>query len=172
MAVTSWVTSDPAAAASWVESLQDPSLKNHLTLEMAGTWASIDPQAALTYAQTQPDTATRTVTLREVFTSWAQMDGPSLNQWLATQPTGPTTDLAHEQLATTRFAHDPAGAMAAAAAISDENTRQARLESMFAYWNRKSPADARQWLNETPVSPALRPRLEQLTAAPPDTEEE
>jgi hypothetical protein len=139
---------------------------------MAGTWASIDPQAALTYAQTQPDTATRTVTLREVFTSWAQMDGPSLNQWLATQPAGPTADLAHDQLATTRFANDPAEAMAAAAAISDENKRQARLESMFAYWNRKNPAEARQWLNETPVSPALRPRLEQLTAAPPDTEEE
>jgi len=172
MAATTWVTSDPAAATAWVDSLEDLPLKNQLTLDLASTWASIDPVAALDYARSRSEHALQHETLREVFGSWAQVDGPALDQWLAGQPADETSDLARIELATTRFANDPAAALATAAAIASEETRTARMVSLFGFWAQKNGPEARAWLLDAEVAPALRPRLERLAVRPESIEEE
>lgn len=172
MAATTWVHSDPAAATAWVDSLTDLSLKNQLTLDMAGTWASIDPEAALAYAQARVEPSLQQETMREVFDSWAMVDSTALDRWLADRPADETTDLARDQLAVTRFANDPAGALATAAGMAGEESRRARMESLFASWAEKNRPQARAWLRDAEVPAPLRPRLEKLASDPEAADED
>ena len=148
-------STDPNAAAPLVAILPPGDLQTMAASHVARMLAERDVTAALAWVQTIPVDLTRWMAFNNVLTTWVQRDRTAAARHVLEMPPGQGTEFAASHLAQF-LASDPADAILWAAALPDENTRNAANAQIASSWAQSAPAEAVRWaatLNEDPMRP-------------------
>ena len=160
MVAQNWATRDPAAAAAWVMSLNEPTARSAAIGSMVSTWASDQPDVAAAWVMGLPSGSDRTGALYQLGRSWASFDPVNAADWLLAQnPPSPSLDSAIQGLASTVMQSNPQGAMAWAGSISNPTQRNTLMEQAGRLWMRRDPERAAAFIANSSLPASTRRRL-------------
>lgn len=146
---------DPEAAAALLPAMPPGDMQTMSASNIARALADRSVPAALAWVKTIPVDLTRWMAFNSVLTSWVQQDRTAAARHVLELPPGQGTEFAASHLAQF-LASDPADAILWAAALPDENTRNAANAQIASTWAQSAPAEAVRWaatLNEDPMRP-------------------
>lgn len=122
------------------------------------TLAQGNPEEALDWqAGLSPDDPLNSTTnLETILQEWGRTDSVAASAWLSEAPSGPQRDAAIIGFTKTMSEFDPEVAVAWSNSISEPNQRVETLTQNFQNWVTTQPEQAREWLNNAELEPALR----------------
>lgn len=143
---TVWAASDIHAAVQWSEGFTDPSLHSAIVEHLATTWGAIEPDKALAWLATQP-AGIAANGIQGAYNSWASTDPAGMQDWIAQLPPSLSADQARRSLGDVFSGTDPVVALDLARNMYSPSAQADALNRYYRSWQRKSPADANEWLN-------------------------
>jgi len=153
---------DPERAREWANSLSTVEARRMASTNIAMEMSNSDPKAASEWAASLPDEV-RGRTLEGVISRWARSDSNAVGQWI-NGLNGATRDEAVSAFSTTMVSRDPAAALTWAATVSDPTRRNATVDRVVSAWLRRSPDDAKAWIQNSTLPD---PEKTRLLALPP-----
>jgi len=153
---------DPQRAKEWTNSLPTVDARRMATTNIAMQMASTDPKAASEWAATLPDDV-RGRTLEGVIARWARNDSPAVGEWI-NGLNGAVRDEAVSAFSSILSARDPASALTWATTVSDPTRRNTTVDRLVTGWLRRSPADAKAWIQNSALPDPEKTRLLSLPA--------
>jgi hypothetical protein len=153
---------DPQRAQDWANSLPTLDARRIATSSIAMQMASSDPKAATQWAATLPDDV-RGRTLEGAISRWAQNDSRTVGEWI-NGLNGAVRDEAVSAFSSSLAASDPAAALTWATTVSDPTRRDATVDRLVTSWMRRSPTDAKTWIQNSVLPDQDKTRLLALPA--------
>ncbi len=171
-----WGTTNPSAAADWVQKLPNGPGREEAASTLATVWAAQDIQAALKWSETldagvrsqvvehlattwgaiEPDKAVAWVQTQPVnfqkdaaagaYNSWAGTDPVGLQDWIDHDSAGPYSDTARHSLADVYNDTNPTQAINLVLGLKDANTQADVIGRYFRKWRSTDNAAAQDWL--------------------------
>jgi hypothetical protein len=169
------------AARSWINSLNDDSLRNGAMMRMARGMAATDPSGTVDLLLANPGDATQR-RLDDVYSVWVGQDQQAAVSSLTSLPQGEfrsnalrgvvsgvaqnnpqealalmnrfpadVTDRVVQHFVWSSFGPDPAIAASQIARISDENSRDHMYRRTLDAWMRRDAASAETWISRNPL---------------------
>ena len=149
--------SDPQRAKEWASQLSTPEARRSAGGYIAMQMAETDPKAASEWAATLPEDV-RSRTLGGAISKWARSDPQGAAQWINTL-NGPVRDEAVTIFSSMIARDDPAAALNWAASLSDQKSRADTVTRIVTSWLRRSPADAKAWIQNSALPDEEKTRL-------------
>ena len=81
-----WGTTNPAAAADWIQSLPSGPGKDEAAATLATVWAASDIEAATAWSGSLADASVRRQAITHIGTLWGAMEPDKALAWLGSQP--------------------------------------------------------------------------------------
>ena len=148
---------DPQRAREWAASLPTAETRRMATTNIAMQMSENDPKAAGEWAATLSDEL-RDRTLQGVISRWARNDSQAVAKWIDGL-NGTVRDEALGAFSSTLAASDPATALTWAATVTDPTRRNATVDRVVSGWLRRSPNDAKAWIQNSSLPEAEKTRL-------------
>lgn len=143
-----WATTQPTAAARFLDGIPTESITGELLKAVAEPWSTQAPTEAAVWIMARPEGLPRDEALRGVMWNWTKQNPVDASSWLSSQPTGRTRDSGIEGLVLATFDSDPAGALTWANSISEDTQRAAAITAGMATWLGRDPQAAETWAAE------------------------
>jgi len=153
---------DPERAKEWANSLSTPDARRTATINIAMQMSETDPKGASEWAATLPDEV-RDRTLQGVISRWARTDSRAVGEWI-NGLNGAVRDEAVGAFSSTLATNDPAVALTWATTVSDPTRRNTTIDRLVSGWMRRSPADAKTWIQNSALPEQEKTRLLSLPA--------
>jgi hypothetical protein len=153
---------DPQRAKEWASSLSTPEARRMASINIAMGMSNSDPKAASEWAATLPDDV-RGQTLQSVISRWARNDSPAVGEWI-NGLNGAVRDDAVSAFSSIVAGKDPATALSWATTVSDPAKRTTTVERLVTSWMRRSPNDAKTWIQNSTLPDPEKTRLLALPA--------
>lgn len=153
---------DPERAKEWANSLPTAETRRMAASNIAMQMSNTDPKAASQWAATLPDDM-RGRTLEGVMSRWARTDSRAAGEWI-NGLNGPVREEAVSAFSSALGASDPAAALTWATTLSDPARRNSAVERVVTGWLRRSPGDAKTWIQNSGLPDEEKTRLLSLTA--------
>lgn len=154
---------DPQRAKEWASRLPTPEARRSADSFIVMRMADSDPKAASEWAASLPEEV-RSRTLGGAISKWARNDPQGAAQWINTL-SGGVRDEAVAVFSSTISGADPAAALNWAVTVSNQKTRSETVERIVTSWLRRSPADAKSWIQNSALPDEEKTRL--LALPPP-----
>lgn len=158
----SLASANPSVAMEFFDALpatQQQAQLQHLTDHLG----SRDPVAAADFYATLPAEQQAEVKLRDTILAFAKADPQAASEWIAALPETPAKDSAISGLVDYLIQEssdpDPEAAAHWAAASLGEEAQQRRLQRVAEAWFQRAPQDARQQIESSSLSPAVKNTL-------------
>ena len=97
-------------------------------------------------------------TLQGLISRWARNDSNAVGEWI-NHLTGAVRDEAITAFSTTVGSRDPAAALTWAMTVAEPAVRNATVERVVMSWSRRSPGDARAWIQNSALPDPEKSRL-------------
>ena len=143
-----WATTQPTAAARFLDGIPTESITGELLKAVAEPWSTQAPTEAAAWIMARPEGLPRDEALRGVMWNWTKQNPVDASSWLSSQPAGRTRDSGIEGLVLATFDSDPAGALTWANSISEDTQRAAAITAGMATWLGRDPPAAEAWAAE------------------------
>ena len=143
-----WATTQPTAAARFLDGIPTESITGELLKAVAEPWSTQAPTEAAVWIMARPEGLPRDEALRGVMWNWTKQNPVDASSWLSSQPAGRTRDSGIEGLVLATFDSDPAGALTWANSISEDTQRAAAITAGMATWLGRDPPAAEAWAAE------------------------
>jgi hypothetical protein len=143
-----WATTQPTAAARFLDGIPTESITGELLKAVAEPWSTQAPTEAAAWIMARPEGLPRDEALRGVMWNWTKQNPVDASSWLSSQPAGRTRDSGIEGLVLATFDSDPAGALTWANSISEDTPRAAAITAGMATWLGRDPQAAGTWAAE------------------------
>ena len=153
---------DPQRAKDWANSLPTVETRRMAATNIAMQMSNSDPKAASEWAVTLPDEV-RGRTLEGVISRWARNDSRAVGEWI-NRLDGAVRDEAVSAFSSALAARDPATALTWATTVSDPNRRNTTVDRLVTGWIRRSPGDAKAWIQNSALPDPEKTRLLSLPA--------
>jgi len=153
---------DPQRAKEWANSLSTAEARRMANTNIAMEMSNSDPKAAGEFAATLPDDV-RGRTLEGVISRWARNDSRAVGEWI-NGLNGAVRDEAVGTFSSVVAAKDPAAALTWAATVSDPTKRSTTVDRLVSGWMRRSPNDAKAWIQNSTLPDPEKTRLLALPA--------
>lgn len=153
---------DPQRAKEWASSLSTVEARRAATTNIAMQMSESDPKAASEWAATLPDEL-RARTLQGVVSRWARNDSRAVGEWI-NGLNGAVRDEAVTAFSSTLAPSDPTTALTWATTLSDPTRRSTAVDFLVSGWMRRSPNDAKVWIQNSALP---EPEKTRLLALPP-----
>ncbi len=142
--------SDPQYAMDWVRQLTDADARRAATgvIVMQLGWS--DPKQAADWASTLP-AADRRSAVETAIGQWSRSDPQAAADWV-NGASESVRDAAVEAYSTNTAARDPIAALSWASTIADTAARDKSVERIFTEWLKRSPDDAKRWVQDSQLS--------------------
>jgi hypothetical protein len=154
-----WAQEDPAAAAAYVNALPPGEARNRALVAVASAWAYADPPAAARWAEQLLEGPARGGAFERLINAWTVTDPYAAGQWLQHLPATPSRDSAVIAFCSAIDGEDPAVSFAWAGTVSDEVTRNQKLERTATIWLAKDPALARSAIAQSRLPEDIKSQL-------------
>ena len=156
---SSWVESDPAAAANWVTSLKGTKVYDkELTKKLGGTWARKDPAAALEWAQTL-DPKLWVPTSASIVGNLSREELGRNAQWIKESSTDGSNDGVRAAYAMRMADEDPYSAIEQALLMKDALGREKITVHIAKKLYKREPQRIREWLPQSGLSLPSQQRI-------------
>jgi len=136
---------DPQGASEWVMGLGIAE-KDRAVASVAYEWGRKSPEEAADWVSGIEDLDLRSRGMETVVETWTQRDADAAGTWLGQMPASPALDRPVRSYALMVRERDPEAAIAWANTITDEKLRGETVERIGSDWLRKSPDEARAFL--------------------------
>jgi len=148
---------DPDRAKEWANTLSTVEARRMADANIVWQMSENDPKAAGEWAATLPDEL-RDRTLQIVISRWARNDSHAVGEWI-NGLNGAIRDEAVSAFSSTLAPSDPATALTWAASVSDPTRRSATVDRLVSGWLRRSPNDAKAWVQNSALPDQEKTRL-------------
>lgn len=148
---------DPERAKQFANNLPTVEMRRTAASNIAMQMSFNDPKAASQWAATLPDDV-RGRTLESVVSRWARNDSRAAGEWI-NGLNGAVRDEAVTAFSSSLGMSDPAAALTWATTLSDPTRRNAAVERVVTAWLRRSPNDAKAWIQSSPLPEEEKTRL-------------
>ena len=148
---------DPERAKEFANSLPNVEMRRSAAGNIAMQMSFNDPKGASQWAATLPEDV-RGRTLESVVSRWARNDSRAVGEWI-NGLNGAVRDEAVSAFSSSLGASDPAAAMTWATTVSDPNRRNTTVERVLSGWLRRSPNDAKTWIQNSTLPDEEKTRL-------------
>jgi hypothetical protein len=162
-ALSGWIGREPEAAVNHYQA--GYGRYHDLLASLYDTWTASNPIAAasgIALLQSQPH---RTIATRSVARGWAASDAASAARWLDGVPAADRSDEARFAIVTALAPARPVEAWNRALEIANPSLQYKALKSAFGNLLIAEPAQARELLQATPLSPTNSERLAEMLRA-------
>ena len=153
---------DPQRAKEWANSLPTAETRRMATTNIAMQMSESDPKAAGEWAATLPDEV-RGRTMEGVISRWARNDSAAVGEWI-NGLNGAVRDEAVSAFSSILASRDPATALTWATTVSDPTRRNTTVDRLVTSWMRRSPNDAKAWIQNSTLPDPEKIRLLALPA--------
>ncbi|MGI9244040.1 MAG: hypothetical protein ACR2RV_24800, partial [Verrucomicrobiales bacterium] len=120
--------------------------KDRAVASVAYEWGRKAPEDAADWVSGIEDLDLRSRGMETVVETWARADADAAGTWLGQMPASPELDRPVRSYALMVQGRDPEAAMAWANTITDEKLRGETVERIGGEWLRKSPGEAKAFL--------------------------
>ena len=152
--LTTWTGLRAQDAAAWVETLQNPTVKETGRVLVASEWSRQNPAEAAAYF-TPMMTGKSAIDLGSaIVNSWAANDPASTSAWVAKLPPGEARTNAAGTLATVWAASDITAAVKWSETIEDPEMHDGIIDQLGTTWGAIEPVKALAWIETLPVGEA------------------
>jgi hypothetical protein len=151
----SYVSQDPALAATWVQEYAGTGYGARAIGEVADEWAEDDPAAAINWVNSLPSGDERARAYREAVWEWTGSDPFAAAEHLAQMPAGGDRDAAITSLSRRHVESDPESAIVWADSIGNNELRLSTLTSTGQAWMRRDPAGPSTRLQSSDLPPEV-----------------
>jgi hypothetical protein len=148
---------DPERAKEWANSLPTVEARRMAATNIAMNMSTSDPKAASEWAATLPEDV-RGRTLEGVISRWARNDSAAVGEWI-NGLNGSVRDDAVSAFSSAVAAKDPAAALTWATTVSDPTKRNTTVDRLVSGWMRRSPSDAKAWIQNSALPDPEKTRL-------------
>ena len=148
---------DPERAKQFANSLPTVELRRTALSNLAMQMSFNDPKAAGQWAATLPEDV-RGRALENVVLRWARNDSRAAGEWI-NGLNGAVRDEAVSAFSSSLGASDPAAALTWATTLSDPARRNTAVERVLTGWMRRSPNDAKAWIQNSALPDEEKTRL-------------
>ena len=161
--VIDWAQTEPAAAADWLATHYDDRYGKHVLSQVAQSYIKSDPDAAIKWIEALPDEQTRPAVLAEAMGEWARVDPAGVTNWLESATASSAIDPAVIAVSHQLAEENPKEVIENwIPKISDAHKGNELLVQVSAEWERSSPAEFAQWLDQTgAITSEVKQRLRQ-----------
>jgi hypothetical protein len=148
--IRKWSETDPAGAASFLESMSSLQFPPETWRQVAENWAAQDPRSAIDWIQKQTSPEILRTSMQGMISGWWQKD-PQAAQSYAEQHTDTLAGQQSASIVANRIAaSDPAEAAKWASQLTNENARQMSELTIAAGWAANDPSSAAKWAASLP----------------------
>ncbi len=148
-----WAGNDPQSAMSWAAALPEGNLRKDAVANVLQRISESNPTIAIQFLEAMPVSGQRPDLVASLVGNWASHDPAAALAWTqnAGLPPQVLTDTLSRVLSSLAQT-DPAGAAAAAAAISSSPIRQESLACVARAWSASDPVAALAWAEGLPAT--------------------
>jgi hypothetical protein len=148
---------DPQRAKEWANSLSTTEARRTANSFLVNQMAETDPKGASEWAASLPEDV-RSRTLSAAISRWARNDLRAAGEWI-NRLDGAIRDEAVSTYSAVAANSDPAAGLTWAATLSDPKLRSSTVARIVTSWLRRSPADARAWVQNSSLPEPEKTRL-------------
>jgi hypothetical protein len=179
--VSSWATTNPVAAAAYIQNSPDPSLYLPLAPAIAqtwagsglssantpppGTWTAADPTAALIWVNSLPDSDAKNQALGNVLAGVAKTDFTTAWSDASNLPATDNPEAIMGNLVGVEAQQNPAQAAALLSQLPADATQLSATTAVATTWAKQDPQALSNWINTLPPGAERDTSVEQLVAA-------
>ena len=148
---------DPQRAREWASRLPTAEARRNANTFIVSQMADNDPKAASEWAANLPEDV-RSRTLGGAIAKWARNDPQAAGQWI-NGLNGAVRDEAIATYSTMIAPNDAAAALGWAVTVADQKIRTESVERILNGWLRRSPSEARTWIQNSVLPEPEKARL-------------
>ncbi|PZR71128.1 MAG: hypothetical protein DLM73_16375 [Chthoniobacterales bacterium] len=148
---------DPQGAKDWASRLSTPEARRSADTYIAMQMADVDPKGASEWAATLADDV-RSRALSGAISKWSRNDARAVEQWI-NNLNGTVRDEAITAYSSTMAYNNPAAGLNWATTVSDATARTAAVERIVGGWMRRSPNDAKAWIQSSTLTEPEKAKL-------------